>query len=61
MDESFTQSLIHASSADEFLAIIDRAESKKDVMVKVETKPANGFQVLALRDPQQMTDGIRNT
>ena len=48
MDESFTQSLIHASSADEFLAIIDRAESKKDDMVKVETKPANGFQVLAV-------------
>ena len=48
MDESFTQSLIHASSVDEFLAIIDRAESKKDDMVKVETKPANGFQVLAV-------------
>lgn len=48
MDESFTQSLIHASSVDEFLAIIDRAESKKDDMVKVQTKPANGFQVLAV-------------
>lgn len=48
MDESFTQSLIHASSVDGFLAIIDRAESKKDDMVKVETKPANGFQVLAV-------------
>ena len=48
MDESFTQSLIHASSVDEFLAIIDRAESKKDDMVKVETRPANGFQVLAV-------------
>ena len=48
MDERFTQSLIHASSVDEFLAIIDRAESKKDDMVKVETKPANGFQVLAV-------------
>ena len=48
MEESFTQSLIHASSVDEFLAIIDRAESKKDDMVKVETKPANGFQVLAV-------------
>lgn len=48
MDESFTQSLIHASSVDEFLAIIDRVESKKDDMVKVETKPANGFQVLAV-------------
>lgn len=48
MDERFTQNLIHASSVDEFLAIIDRAESKKDDMVKVETKPANGFQVLAV-------------
>ena len=48
MDERFTQSLIHASSVDEFLAIIDRAESKKDDMVKVETRPANGFQVLAV-------------
>ena len=48
MDERFTQNLIHASSVDEFLAIIDRAESKKDDMVKVETRPANGFQVLAV-------------
>lgn len=48
MDDSFTQSLIHAPSVDEFLAIIDRAESKKDHAVKVEIKPADGFQVLAV-------------
>lgn len=48
MDDNFTQSLIHASSVDEFLAIIDRAESKKDHAVKVEIKPADGFQVLAV-------------
>lgn len=48
MDDNFTQSLIHASSVDEFLAIIDGAESQKDHAVKVEIKPADGFQVLAV-------------
>ena len=48
MDEGFIDSLKNAKSADEFLAIIDKAEAAKEEKEKADAKPAAPSRILAV-------------
>ncbi len=49
MDEEFTESLRNASSVDEFMDIIDRADSEKKILMRVaDTGSAEGTQAKIL-------------
>lgn len=48
MDENFTKNLIEAKSVDEFLAVIDEAESEKDAKDDKPAEAPKGIQILAV-------------
>lgn len=48
MDEDFTKALRSAKSVEEFLNVVDRAESKKDAPVQSETAPKRETKILAV-------------
>lgn len=48
MDENFTKNLIEAKSVDEFLAVIDEAESEKDAKDDTPAEAPKGIQILAV-------------